>query len=600
MLLAALAATLGASGAAADLRMNPDTGWYQTDGTVRVIVRAGGVVYVGGAFGNVRPDGAAPGTNQTPRSDLAAFDAATGKLLPWNPNPNGQVRTLAVSPDGSRIYAGGDFTTVGGSSHLHLVALPAANSPAANLGAPLGWPAYTDGAVRALLAVGSRVYVGGDFHHVNGAARKFLAAVGPSSGTLVSWAAQPDAYVGAFALAPSGRRIFVGGAFQHIGTSSQHALAVLDPITGAPIAWGFRPGYAVLGLATDSHSLYMAGSGQGGHVVAYSLTTGKLLWQDSADGDVTGVSVYHDQLIVTGHFRHVDALVAEHLASVSTVDGTVDTSSWTPSLNQVLGGYAVLGYGDRVYAGGDFTKVDNQPQQALAQFDDSVSDTTPPAISSGPAAVLAAGTTLGTSGAPVTLRWAATDDFAGVCSYQVSQQTGSGAWTPVALAFATAVSAPRTLTFDHAYHFSVAASDCADNQSAPVSAPGTEVGIFQNSSPSISYSGSWVRNAAASGSSGGTVTYTDHRSAAMTLHFASVRQIAWVASRSPVRGTAYVYLDGGRTRAATINLHSTTIHRRQIVFTHSWPTPGAHTIRIVCAGTAGHPRIDVDALLRMP
>ena len=40
--------------------------------------------------------------------------------------------------------------------------------------------------------------------------------------------------------------------------------------------------------------------------------------------------------------------------------------------------------------------------------------------------------------------------------------------------------------------------------------------------------------------------------------------------------------------------------RRQVVFTHSWSTPGAHTIRIVCAGTAGHPRIDVDALLRLP
>jgi archaellin len=48
---------------------------------------------------------------------------------------------------------------------------------------------------------------------------------------------------------------------------------------------------------------------------------------------------------------------------------------------------------------------------------------------------------------------------------------------------------------------------------------------------------------------------------------------------------------------ATINLHATSLHYRRIVFAKSWVTSGTHTIRIVVSGTAGHARVDLDALV---
>jgi hypothetical protein len=73
------------------------------------------------------------------------------------------------------------------------------------------------------------------------------------------------------------------------------------------------------------------------------------------------------------------------------------------------------------------------------------------------------------------------------------------------------------------------------------------------------------------------------------------RQIAWVATRRANRGLAHVYLDG--KLAANVNLHSATIMHRRIVFAHAWAADGAHTVKIVCAGTAGHPTVDVDAFV---
>jgi hypothetical protein len=48
-----------------------------------------------------------------------------------------------------------------------------------------------------------------------------------------------------------------------------------------------------------------------------------------------------------------------------------------------------------------------------------------------------------------------------------------------------------------------------------------------------------------------------------------------------------------------VNLQATTGQARAIVFARNWSTVGSHTLKIVVAGTAGHPRVDVDAFIRL-
>src|SRR3954453_1019800 len=95
----------------------------QIDGVAWTQVVVGSTVYVGGNFTTARPAGAPAGVDTTPRADILAYDITTGNLIDaFAPVFNGQVRTLVASPDGTRLYAGGDFTTVDGHVHNRIAA----------------------------------------------------------------------------------------------------------------------------------------------------------------------------------------------------------------------------------------------------------------------------------------------------------------------------------------------------------------------------------------------------------------------------------------------------------------------------------------------
>src|SRR5678816_2447320 len=76
------------------------------------------IVYAGGLF---RGLGYEPVNKSiaVQRRGAAALDAATGAVLPWNPNVEGDVR--AVTVDRNNIYLGGSFISVGGQSRNNIV-----------------------------------------------------------------------------------------------------------------------------------------------------------------------------------------------------------------------------------------------------------------------------------------------------------------------------------------------------------------------------------------------------------------------------------------------------------------------------------------------
>ncbi len=121
-------------------------------------------VYVGGSFTTARPDGAAAGQNTVPRSNLLAFNVTTGQLLSFSPNPtfNGQIRAMAVSPDKTRLYVGGEFTTVNGQPRSRIAAFNI-NVPTAALSLVDNFAPPVNYHVRAVTATNSTVYAGGDF-----------------------------------------------------------------------------------------------------------------------------------------------------------------------------------------------------------------------------------------------------------------------------------------------------------------------------------------------------------------------------------------------------------------------------------------------------
>src|SRR6266511_3657980 len=145
--------------ALADVPTKASSTW-QTNGIVYAVAYARGNVYIGGAFTSVRPPGAAPGTGEVARNHLAAFNATTGALLSFNHNANATVYSLEPSPDKTRLYAGGDFTAVDGAARGHLAAFDLASGALSG-----AWKPSVTGRVKSISTFGSggTLYVGGTF-----------------------------------------------------------------------------------------------------------------------------------------------------------------------------------------------------------------------------------------------------------------------------------------------------------------------------------------------------------------------------------------------------------------------------------------------------
>jgi outer membrane protein assembly factor BamB len=116
----------------------------------------GGVGALALQSGHLLIAGSFLGTGGPERAGLAAFDATTGALLPWNPSvPGGHVHALASS--GKTIYLAGAFKRVSGKARVGLAAVSALG-----MGRLLPWhPRLSQGSFGSLVVTQGRVFAGG-------------------------------------------------------------------------------------------------------------------------------------------------------------------------------------------------------------------------------------------------------------------------------------------------------------------------------------------------------------------------------------------------------------------------------------------------------
>src|SRR5262245_6400911 len=126
---------------------------YVTDGPVYATALSGNVLYIGGYFSRVGP---ATGSG-------VPVDKSTGVPTSGFPKVAGTV--LAVAPDGvGGWFIGGSFAAVGGFPRSNVAHILADNMVAS-------WDPGANGAVHAIAVTASRVYVGGEFTSIGGQPR---------------------------------------------------------------------------------------------------------------------------------------------------------------------------------------------------------------------------------------------------------------------------------------------------------------------------------------------------------------------------------------------------------------------------------------------
>lgn len=222
-----------------------------------------------------------------------------------------------------------------------------------------------------------------------------------------------------------------------------------------------------------------------------------------------------------------------------------------------------------------------------------VTDAAPPTVSA-PVARLYARSTLTSSGAPVRTTWSAADP-SGIAAYSLGRQVNGGAWSAVTLPSPTSTSLVQTLAIGTTYDYQALASDRVGNTSDWATGQAVKPLLTQQTSGSVTYGGTW-HTGYASSYSGGSSRYSTARGAWARFSFTG-SSVAWVTPTGSNRGDAGVYVDG--IYWGTVHLYASSYHAAQIVFAFSWATSGSHTIKIVGRGTYGHPRIDVDAFVRL-
>jgi hypothetical protein len=222
-----------------------------------------------------------------------------------------------------------------------------------------------------------------------------------------------------------------------------------------------------------------------------------------------------------------------------------------------------------------------------------VPDTTAPTAAT-KSIVLRTGAALAGTALPVSLSWSGSDEpgGSGIGHYEVQRRVNGGAWTDVSAAAAGPALA-TTVASTGTTEFRVTAVDKAGNRSTPSAWTLLRPALVQQRSSAIVYRGTW-RTSSSSRYSGGSVRYAT-RSGASAKYTFTGRGIALVTTRALARGKVKIYLDGATTPTATVDLRSSTTSHRVLAWVKSWSVNGRHTVKIVCAGTAGRPRIDLDA-----
>ncbi|WP_225984189.1 PKD domain-containing protein [Epidermidibacterium keratini] len=388
----------------------------QINGIVWAQAASSTTVYAGGEFSSARPAGAAPGTNETPRSNLLSYDLATGVLNSgWNPQLNGKVLATALSPDGSRLYVGGGFTTVNGQNRYRLAAFDTATGQLI-----ASWAPSANTVVQGIAATDTTVYVVGEFSNINGVARSGVAALSASNGSLLSFSATLTGGYGARAVvvSPDKSKIVIAGSFTSTNgqTNPGRGMAALDAVTGASLPWAVNgvlrnagTNAAMFSLATDGTSVYGTGydysskDAQNGFEGSFkaSWSDGSMAWMEDCHGDSYSIAPFDGAVYKAGHAhycgnigefgevkptRYNFSLAFDQNPSGTTI--TPDTEGyrsftgnpagklldwypeWGPGSVSGSGqaGWSVVTSGNYVLYGGEFVSINGVKQQGLVRF----------------------------------------------------------------------------------------------------------------------------------------------------------------------------------------------------------------------------------------
>lgn len=329
------------------------------DGVGLAVLQVGTTVYVGGTFTTVRDQA---GASVATRTNLAAFDATTGRLrTTFRADANGTVRALAT--DGTRLFVGGSFTTVNGTTRNRLAAVDLVTGAVVT-----AFRAEVTSHVYALATYPGNLVVGGSFSTIGGQARSRLAIVATDTGAVRPFAPTFDNTVVTVDATTTGDRIVVGGNFATVNGVARTRAVVLTPAGAlAPTQLQNVGGpLSAITIAGDDRTLVTSMTGAANSTNRYDLLTGARLWAHSCDGDGQAVDEYAGTTY-GGYHESCGGDTTIRLEAYDTATGTRD-ASLRPAFDLFWGVRAIDAGPAGLAIAGEFTSVAGVAVQGVAIF----------------------------------------------------------------------------------------------------------------------------------------------------------------------------------------------------------------------------------------
>jgi len=253
---------------------------------------------------------------------------------------------LALAVSGSTLYAGGDFTTAGGSAANNIAQWNGSSWSALGSGMGDRYSYQSYPAVQALAVSGSTLYAGGDFTKAGGSAADYIAQWNGSSwsalGSGMSGAGEDGNGPYVNALAVSGSTLYAGGYFTMAGGSTANNIAQWNGSSwsalGSGMSGGDGNGPYVLALAVSGSTLYVGGdfTTAGGSTANYIAQWNGSSWSpfgsgiSGGGGDARGpyvaaLAVSGSTLYVGGDFTTAGTNISAYaaMANLAATPGSV-------------------------------------------------------------------------------------------------------------------------------------------------------------------------------------------------------------------------------------------------------------------------------------
>lgn len=303
----------------------------------------GDTLYVGGWFSTIEG---------VTRNYIAKWDGSSWSSL--GSGMNGYVTALAIK--GSDLYAGGIFTTAGGVTVNHIAKWNGSTWSALGSGVT-----GNAGTVRAICFIGDTLYVGGEFNTAGGTTAQRIAKWDGSNWSALGVGVynnfSPNISGSVQALAALGTDLYVGGNFDRAGGTAISNIAKWNHSSWSGLGTGTNG--SVAALTVLSGKLYAGGqfSTAGGTLANNIAQWNGSSWSalgSGTNGDVWALgTTYYGNLLVAGDFTSFGGASVNNIADVYIDDYGISPSSFGSGLNGKV--WTLASSSSATYIGGIFT-----------------------------------------------------------------------------------------------------------------------------------------------------------------------------------------------------------------------------------------------------